>query len=1108
MIAICPSQEKLKSLSLGQLSEEQSDELLTHLRTCQNCQLELSTIDAVEDTFVNQLRTIFVPEPDEFALERGCQIASARALAALASVETAAADVGRANVPERIGEYEIVHPLGHGGMGHVFLGRHTKLGRPVAVKFIAHHRRWDRTMQERFASEMKMIGGLNHANIVAAHDARDVDDLAVLVTEYIDGMDVGEIVRRNGQLKVADACAIVTEVCKALDYIDSKGLVHRDIKPSNIMVDLEGQVKLLDLGLARLQVSDEELGEFTATGQAIGTADYVAPEQINDGRNIDIRTDIYGLGCTFYKLLCGQAPFANDKHVTAFSKMNAHVAELAQPVDAIRNDLPDGLAQIIHQMLEKNPANRPQTAGEISDRLRAFVESADLRRLVEDSKSQPLSNQPAPTPQPAKSDTQPEARTFLFRRIPLYTAIAASLIGILFGLWMGITITVKKADGTQATVVIPDGSTAIVDSEGNIDIQLANAGGRLNIPKENVELQSRQASPDAENHEHPSLVRTYSESFSVGPESLLFDRIDITDFIDVFAVSKGNSKSPFGSSELQRKRIVVKNKVLALNSSRAGKTLLCEFDQAEHEALNEARLQGLAIEIEFHDASRNFLEDRMRMTGVWRTVMQRFKGKVAPHNSEDTVLFFRDEVVLFRDGWAFRFKMDLQPEGSNSGIKLREPSGMDKNALQLAIYRFLPSGRLEIAFSNDPQVVLNPNSIPGSFENADFFVRLEKVKTPTTETQRQAFAMLGSAEQAKVKFELYIAQLRPDGLDPESDDLLAGAPSKMKSAKIEGTDETIWLSPQPIVTNKDVLKAEFDPDGQQGLMVLMTLTDQAADRVYLATRRNIDNLIAVVIDGKVVCAPRIQSPIQKELAISGNFSKEQATRISEGVVPDIELPSELRSGQSANRAKSMKNLQQIALAFHNYIAAWKRFPASQNRISEGNSFSWRVAILPFLGHAGLYEQFHFDEPWDSEHNSKLLTKMPDVFRHPSATKGSIFTNYVGFAGDKSALGTNEGTVFADFRDGLSNTILLIEADTEIPWTKPEDLPFNAVQLLDFKRLDHQGFAAASADGSVRFLKESDVDLEKMKKWLTRAGGEEQEIPNGDSFQSVPAFRGN
>ena len=264
METVCPSQNELKSLSLGRLSDEQSDRLLAHLHACQPCQSEMGTLEFTEDTFVEQLRTISDDVEggdlnDEFSSETECRIASARALGALAEVETGTATHPNPNVPRNIGEYEIVRPLGHGGMGHVYLGRHTKLGRKVAIKFIAEHRRWDKNMHERFASEMRTIGSLNHPNIVVAHDAREVDGLAVLVTEFIDGMDVSELLRRNGQLSIADSSAVIQAVCEALTYIDSKNLVHRDIKPSNVMIDQDGSVKLLDLGLARLQVDDSPI---------------------------------------------------------------------------------------------------------------------------------------------------------------------------------------------------------------------------------------------------------------------------------------------------------------------------------------------------------------------------------------------------------------------------------------------------------------------------------------------------------------------------------------------------------------------------------------------------------------------------------------------------------------------------------------------------------------------------------------------------------------------------------------------------------------------------------------------------------------------------------
>jgi len=231
----------------------------------------------------------------DFQQEADCQVAVARALGALGETggnETCSWLDEFKRLPEQIGEYQVLRPLGHGGMGSVLLARHTKLGRLVALKILASHRLAGSRMRERFEQEMRAIGQLSHPNIVTAHDAREVDGTAVLVTEFIDGMDLGEAVSRKGALEVPDACEIARLVAAALDYTDSEGFVHRDVKPSNIMLSEKGDVKLLDLGLARLQYGEEQT-EITGTGQAMGTADYVAPEQVADCRNVDIRADLY-----------------------------------------------------------------------------------------------------------------------------------------------------------------------------------------------------------------------------------------------------------------------------------------------------------------------------------------------------------------------------------------------------------------------------------------------------------------------------------------------------------------------------------------------------------------------------------------------------------------------------------------------------------------------------------------------------------------------------------------------------------------------------------------------------------------------------------------------
>ena len=540
MIAPCPTQAKLKSLSLGQLPEEQSDVMLLHLESCETCQEAISQIDGGEDTFVRQIKSAGAEVAGEFESERGCQVAVTRALAALAIAEDGVSKSGIPNVPNSIGEYDIVKPLGQGGMGHVYLGRHTKLSRPVAIKFIADHRRWDQTMHQRFASEMRLIGGLKHPNIVIAHDAREVDGLAVLVTEYIDGMTLSEILKRTGKLDKADACKIVGEVCKALTYIDSKSLVHRDIKPSNIMIDADGLVKLLDLGLARLQETDET-ADFTATGQAMGTADYVAPEQVIDSRNVDIRSDIYGLGCTFYKLLSGRAPFA-DNHSTAFAKMSAHVSETP---DSLSGDVPSVLVKLVDKMLHKAPADRPQSPDDVLAQTQKHSGKSDLASLVLKARSIPVRESSLPVK--TSTASQPKTARSFFSRYPWSTAIAAAAVAFALGTWLGIVITVKKPDGTTAKVVVPDNAIAIIDDQGNVEIQLPGTDQRTTIPGERVQGVGAAGAPEsiavAVRNTAGNKTNRQQVISDISPKS---EEFDSSDSVDVVAVPSASGARPSG----------------------------------------------------------------------------------------------------------------------------------------------------------------------------------------------------------------------------------------------------------------------------------------------------------------------------------------------------------------------------------------------------------------------------------------------------------------------------------------------------------------------------------------------------------------------------------
>ena len=271
-----------------------------------------------------------------------------------------------------LGEYQVLEELGHGGMGRVYRALHTKLDRVVAVKVLDRGRLDDPQAIARFEREMRAVGRLVHRNIVQAHDAREIEGTPVLIMEFVDGLDVAEIVRRLGPLPVAEACELVRQTALALQCAHEGGLVHRDVKPSNVMLARSGEVKLLDLGLARFHA--EASGgtgvppvfvseEMTGTGQAMGTADYMAPEQTADSRGVDIRADIYSLGATLYKLLSGKAPFSGPDFQGAREKMAAHCREPVPPIRQLRPEVPAGLAAVLDRMLAKDPEARYSDSG-------------------------------------------------------------------------------------------------------------------------------------------------------------------------------------------------------------------------------------------------------------------------------------------------------------------------------------------------------------------------------------------------------------------------------------------------------------------------------------------------------------------------------------------------------------------------------------------------------------------------------------------------------------------------------------------------------------------------------------------------------------------------
>jgi serine/threonine protein kinase len=237
--------------------------------------------------------------------------------------------------------YEILGELGREGMGVVYKARQISLERLVAIKVIASDLAAEAGILARFQRERFMLAQLAHPNVVAAHDAGESGGLQYFVMEFVDGVSFATLVRQLGKLPVVEACELIRQAAVGLQHIHEHGLVHRDIKPSNLLLTPSGTVKLIDLSLALWEQGPTHGQSIITNLQTLGTFDYIAPEQCEDSHSVDIRADIYSLGCTLYELLSGRAPFA--AFGSMLMKIRAHALE---PIEPIHKSRPDVLVQL------------------------------------------------------------------------------------------------------------------------------------------------------------------------------------------------------------------------------------------------------------------------------------------------------------------------------------------------------------------------------------------------------------------------------------------------------------------------------------------------------------------------------------------------------------------------------------------------------------------------------------------------------------------------------------------------------------------------------------------------------------------------------------------
>ncbi|WP_127505237.1 Stk1 family PASTA domain-containing Ser/Thr kinase [Actinoplanes solisilvae] len=397
------------------------------------------------------------------------------------------------------GRYQVGELLGYGGMAEVHRGRDLRLGRDVAIKMLRTDLARDATFQERFRREAQNSAALNHPAIVAVYDTGEEISPAgekqpFIVMEFVNGQTLKEVLAQEQRLQPRKALEIIADICAALEFSHRHGIIHRDIKPGNVMITQNGQVKVMDFGIARALASGATT--MTQTSAVIGTAQYLSPEQAR-GEAVDARSDVYAAGCVLFELLVGNPPFVGDSPVSVAYQ---HVREEPKAPSEINHEVSPDVDAIVLKALAKNPMNRYQSAQEMrADALRAVAGRPVLATPVM-SQAETMAMQGAP-------QWQPQGATTMQRPIggPPYTPqrrssswvwAALAALGVLVVVVLGVALAMQPddKDNTNAT---PTSSAPVTNPMPDLQgltndeaVQALQQAGIKNITPESPEFKS------------------------------------------------------------------------------------------------------------------------------------------------------------------------------------------------------------------------------------------------------------------------------------------------------------------------------------------------------------------------------------------------------------------------------------------------------------------------------------------------------------------------------------------------------------------------------------------------------------------------------------------
>ncbi len=403
-----PTHDQLAAFTTGRLDDDDSTVVEQHLAACAGCCQWLQQSPG-NDSYVALLRDAVsadvtgddsTNQPTAALAGSETDVPHAASLTVASSGSSEETREPIAGLPSALVDhprYRVIRSLGSGGMGVVFEAEHRLMRRRVAIKIIKPQ--WLRSSEAvaRFRREMQTAAKLVHPHVVTAFDAEQAGDVHFLVMEFVDGMNLAELISQRGPLPVEMACECIRQAALGLQLAYEQGMVHRDIKPGNLMVTFvvpplggpgstgdrrtpsEGgttTVKILDFGLSRFASEGIDAGG-TSANVLLGTPDFMAPEQARNARGADVRSDIYSLGCTLHFLLTGEVPHPGDG--SAMEKIVAHLEREPEPLAKLRGTVPAGLQELLSRMIAKRPEDRFQVPAEVAAALASFSTPQAIR---------------------------------------------------------------------------------------------------------------------------------------------------------------------------------------------------------------------------------------------------------------------------------------------------------------------------------------------------------------------------------------------------------------------------------------------------------------------------------------------------------------------------------------------------------------------------------------------------------------------------------------------------------------------------------------------------------------------------------------------------------